>query len=91
MAGQPADKTREKVLVGAGSFTGLWALTWLGATAAGAGPAIQGGFAVGGVMASSGLTALWWNVAALRQLEKRKAKAQADADAASASAEGAAA
>ncbi|HVL49363.1 MAG TPA: hypothetical protein VM889_12455 [Candidatus Thermoplasmatota archaeon] len=65
----PAPMPREeKVLAAAGTFTGLWALTWLGASAGAAGAAIQGGFAVGGVMAASGLTLLWWKTRAIKEL-----------------------
>lgn len=74
------EPARERVLGAAGSFTGLWALTWLGATAAGAAPALQGGFAVGGVMAGSGLTALWWRVSALKELDRDKRKREAEAE-----------
>lgn len=56
---------QEKALAAAGTFTGLWALTWLGTTVMSAGAGVQGGFAVGGVMAGSGLTALWWKTRAL--------------------------
>lgn len=66
-AAKAADK-EEKVLAGAGSFTGLWALTWLASTAMGASASVQGGFAVGGVMAGSGLTVLWWRTRALKSL-----------------------
>lgn len=55
----------EKMLAAAGGFTGLWAVTWLGTTVMAAGAGVQGGFAVGGVMAGSGLTALWWKARAL--------------------------
>lgn len=75
------EKGRDRVLGAAGSFTGLWALTWLSATAAGAAPALQGGFAIGGVMAGSGLTALWWRVSALKELDSDKRKAEAEAEA----------
>ena len=68
---------QEQVLRTAGSFTGLWALTWLGASAAGAGAALQGGLAVGSVMAGSGLTALWWRVSALQAIERRKREDEA--------------
>lgn len=61
-------KRDEKVLGAAGSFTGLWALTWLASTAMGATAGVQGGFAVGGVMAGSGLTVLWWKTRALKAL-----------------------
>lgn len=61
-------KGSERMLATAGSFTGLWALAWMGAGAAAVAPAIQGGFAVGGVMAGSGLTVLWWKTRAIRAL-----------------------
>lgn len=73
----------DRVLAAAGSFTGLWALTWLGATTAGAAATVQGGFAVGGVMAGSGLTLLWWKTSALRMLQKQDAEADAEAEQAS--------
>lgn len=60
---------REKLVSAAGGFTGLWALTWLGATASmSPSAAVTGGFAVGSVMASSGLTLLWWKTRAMRAL-----------------------
>ncbi|HWG90804.1 MAG TPA: hypothetical protein VNZ52_08165, partial [Candidatus Thermoplasmatota archaeon] len=60
-------------------FTGLWALTWLGAQAMNPSTAIQGGFAVGGVMASSGLTALWWKTRMTVALgEESEAQEEAD-------------
>ena len=68
----------ERVLAAAGSFTGLWALTWLGAAGVGAGATVQGGFAVGGVMAGSGLTLLWWKTQALRALQQQNAEADAE-------------
>jgi hypothetical protein len=37
----------------------LWALTWFTTAAIETAPAVQGGFAVGSVMASSGLALLW--------------------------------
>lgn len=81
MVARRIDPGRERMLGAAGSFTGLWALTWLGAAAAGAPPALQGGFAVGGVMASSGLTALWWRVSALKEIDTEKRKREAEAEA----------
>ena len=60
----PADKT----IVAASGFTTLWALTWIGTEALPLNPGIQGGFAVGGVMASSGLAILWWKTRTMRQL-----------------------
>ena len=77
MSSQPSS---QRVLMAAGSFTGLWALTWLGAAGAGAQGAVQGGFAVGGVMASSGLTVLWWKTRALRALQRQEAEAAAEAE-----------
>lgn len=79
--------SNERVLAAAGGFTGLWALTWLGAATTGAAGAVQGGFAVGGVMAGSGLTLLWWKTSALRMLQKQDADAEAEAEQAAASAE----
>ncbi|MFA5862711.1 MAG: hypothetical protein WDA16_13555 [Candidatus Thermoplasmatota archaeon] len=55
-------------MVAASGFTSLWALTWLGAEALAVSSAMQGGFAVGGVMAGSGLAALWWKTRAMRSL-----------------------
>lgn len=66
----------EKVVAAAGSFTGLWALTWLGTSAVGASAAVTGGFAVGGVMAGSGLTVLWWKA---RHMEALNERAEAEA------------
>ena len=74
----------ERLLAAAGSFTGLWALTWLGAATSGAGATVQGGFAVGGVMAGSGLTVLWWKTSALRALQRRDAEADDEAERAAA-------
>jgi hypothetical protein len=76
----PPPASPDRVLAAAGSFTGLWALTWLGAAATGAGGTVQGGFAVGGVMAGSGLTLLWWKTSALRMLQKQEAEADAEAE-----------
>lgn len=70
----------DRLLAAAGGFTGLWALTWLGAATAGVGGPVQGGFAVGGVMAGSGLTVLWWKTQALRMLQQQDAEAEADAE-----------
>lgn len=70
------EPARERVVVAASGFTSLWALTWLGASAVGASTAVTGGFAVGGVMAGSGLTMLWWKTARMRSLH---AKAEAAA------------
>ena len=58
----------EKAVVAASGFTTLWALTWIGTEALPLDPSIQGGFAVGGVMASSGLALLWWKTRTMRQL-----------------------
>lgn len=77
----------QRVLVAAGSFTSLWALSWLGAAAGGVQGAVQGGFAVGGVMASSGLTVLWWKTRALRALQQQDEEAAAEAAKADAAAE----
>jgi len=70
-------KDPEQILGGAGSFTGLWALTWLGAQAVGVSSAVQGGFAVGGVMAGSGLTIMWWRLRALQQLDPEEQEREA--------------
>ena len=80
---QKAPPSSDRVLAAAGGFTGLWALTWLGAATTGAGAGVQGGFAVGGVMAGSGLTLLWWKTSALRMLQRQEAEADAEADKAS--------
>ena len=57
----------DKILAAAGGFTGLWAITWLGASMMGAGgAAAQGAFGVGAVMGGSGLTALWWKARTLQ-------------------------
>ncbi|GEM_PF-3697276 len=61
----------ERVVVAASGFTSLWALTWLGAGAVGASTAVTGGFAVGGVMAGSGLTMLWWKTKRMQALHAR--------------------
>ncbi len=63
------EKRDDSVLAAAGSFTGLWALTWLGSSVMGAGAAVQGAFATGGVMAGSGLTVLWWRYQAMTAIE----------------------
>lgn len=65
-----ATEKEQKVLAAAGGFTGLWALTWLGASMMGAGGVAQGAFGVGTVMGGSGLTALWWNTRHLRRYEE---------------------
>ena len=57
-------------LVAASGSTGLGAPSWLGAEPLAVSAAVQGGFAVGGVMAGSGLAALWWKTRAMRQLHK---------------------
>lgn len=59
----------EKVVVAASGFTSLWAMGWLSAEAMAVTTAVQGGFAVGGVMASSGLALLWWKTNTLRALK----------------------
>lgn len=59
----------EDVVVAASGFTSLWAMGWLGAEAMAVTTAVQGGFAVGGVMASSGLALLWWKTSTLRALK----------------------
>jgi hypothetical protein len=69
--------TTEKVVAAAGGFTGLWALTWLGTSAVDPSSAVTGGFAVGGVMASSGLTALWWKAQRMRHLSEQADAAEA--------------
>lgn len=75
-----ADHPREeRVLATAGSFTGLWALTWLGASALGTSTAIQGGFAAGGLAAASGLATLWWKTRALESLADAAAEAEREA------------
>lgn len=71
MAAKPTKD--EKVVAAAGGFTGLWALTWLGTATMGAGAVVQGGFAVGSVMAGSGLTALWWKSRALQRYHEASA------------------
>jgi hypothetical protein len=63
--------TAEKVVAAAGGFTGLWALTWLGASAVDPSTAVTGGFAVGSVMAGSGLTTLWWKAQRMRHLSQQ--------------------
>ena len=67
----------ERVVVAASGFMSLWALTWLGISAVAASTAVTGGFAVGGVMAGSGLTALWWKA---KRVEALHARAEADAE-----------
>lgn len=64
----PKPSGKERVLAAAGGFTGLWALTWLGAASAPVSAAVTGGLAVGSVMASSGLTLLWWKARAMTAL-----------------------
>lgn len=75
----PPAKREEKVLGAAGSFTGLWAITWLASTALGASAGVQGGFAVGGVMAGSGLTAMWWRTRAIKSLSHASQTGEAGA------------
>jgi hypothetical protein len=65
---KPKATAGDKVLVAASGFTSLWALTWLGAEALAVNAAMQGGFAVGGVVASGGLAALWWKTRTMKQL-----------------------
>ena len=60
----------EKVVVAASGFTSLWALTWIGTEALPLTGGIQGGFAVGSVMASSGLALLWWKTRTLHAIAK---------------------
>ena len=71
----------DKVLAAAGGFTGLWALTWLGAEAAGMSAAVDGCLAVGSVMGASGLTVLWWKTRALRLLHEAAAAESKQAEA----------
>lgn len=75
-------KKDDKVLAAAGGFTSLWAVTWLGTTVMAAGSVAQGAFAVGGVMAGSGLTALWWKTRAVSRYhaseEEERTEAEAD-------------
>lgn len=61
----------EKVVVAASGFTSLWALTWMSAEALAVNAALQGGFAVGGVMAGSGLAVLWWKTRTLGKLHEQ--------------------
>lgn len=70
------------MLAAAGGFTSLWAITWLGSTAMAAGAVVQGGFAVGSVMAGSGLTALWWKTRAVRRYHELGEEATQEAEAA---------
>lgn len=70
----------ERVMVAASGFTSLWALTWLGASAVSASTAVTGGFAVGGVMAGSGLTMLWWKARRMQALQESEEPAEADAE-----------
>jgi len=71
----------DKVVAAAGGFTGLWALTWLGASAVDPSAAVTGGFAVGGVMASSGLTAMWWKARRMKALSEQADAVQQREDA----------
>ena len=66
----------ERAVVAASGFTSLWALGWLSAEAAAASTAVAGGFAVGGVMAGSGLTVLWWKAQTLRELRHEHERAE---------------
>jgi len=70
----------ERVLVAASGFTSLWALTWLGASAVTASTAVTGGFAVGGIMAGSGLTALWWKAKRMEALQAQGEDERHDAE-----------
>jgi hypothetical protein len=74
-------KKDEKVLAAAGGFTSLWAVTWLGTTVMAAGSVAQGAFAVGGVMAGSGLTALWWKTRAVSRYHESDDEDQREAEA----------
>lgn len=67
---------QEKTVIAASGFTSLWAISWMGAEAMAASTAIQGGFAVGGVMASSGLALLWWNTRTMRALQTKGDRAE---------------
>lgn len=67
---------QEDVVVAASSFTSLWAMGWVGAEALAVSTAVQGGFAVGGVMASSGLALLWWRTRTLRGLRHPEEEAE---------------
>jgi hypothetical protein len=58
----------ERVMVAASGFTSLWAVAWMGAGAMPVSAALQGGLAVGSVMAGSGLTMLWWKTRAMSSL-----------------------
>lgn len=69
---------QDKVLVAASGFTSLWAITWISSAAMAAGAAAQGGFAVGGVMASSGLAALWWKTRAIKSYQEAADDAEGD-------------
>lgn len=75
--GFPASRMlpHERTVVAASGFTSLWAIGWLGAQAA-ASTAVAGGFAVGGVMAGSGLTLLWWRTRTLRDLRHEHERAE---------------
>jgi hypothetical protein len=78
-APKPHASKDEKVVVAASGFTSLWALTWMGAEAMAVNSALQGGFAVGSVMAGSGLAILWWKTKTLRDLHDESEKAEAAA------------
>jgi hypothetical protein len=72
---------QERVVVAASGFTSLWALTWMGAEAMAVNTAIQGGFAVGSVMAGSGLALLWWKTRTMKQLQTdEEAREHAEAE-----------
>lgn len=76
---QPSRKLRdEQVVVGASGFTSLWAITWMGAEAMAVNTAVAGGFAVGGVMASSGLALLWWRTRTMRDLRTEHERREAE-------------
>ena len=65
---RPHASSSEKVVVAASGFTSLWALSWIGSSSLPLSGGVQGGFAVGGVMASSGLALLWWRTKTMRAI-----------------------
>lgn len=67
---------QEKVVVAASGFTSLWALTWMSAEALAVNASLQGGFAVGGVMAGSGLAVLWWKTRTVERLHDESEKSE---------------
>lgn len=73
------DKT-DKMLVSGASFTGLWALAWLGSSMMGAGATAQGAFGAGTVMGASGVTTMWWKMRALHQYQKEDPDAEPQQD-----------